>query len=115
MFTVAWPAILLASMALPPTSWRMVMLARRKECRPKPTALYPAAFAGCQGYQIFLHIGSGLDEPRLPRRVWFWARPRRRVATLVVVGAVGATWANVALPAGFVGNRRRGGPPASFT
>src|SRR5438552_1904 len=36
MLTVAWPAILLASIALPPCSCRMVMLARRNECGPKP-------------------------------------------------------------------------------
>jgi hypothetical protein len=28
--------------------------------------------------------------------VWLWARPRRRVATLVAVGAADATWANLA-------------------
>ena len=50
---------------------------------------------------LFSHIGSGLDEPRLPRRVWFWARPRRRVATLGEVGAGGATWANVTRRAAF--------------
>jgi hypothetical protein len=35
--------------------------------------------------------------------VWLWVRPRYRVAALVVVGAVGATWANGArLVAAFV-------------
>lgn len=34
--TSLWPAILLASIALPPTSCRHVMFARRKECGPRP-------------------------------------------------------------------------------
>src|SRR5678815_2582064 len=45
MLTFAWPAILLASMALPPTSCRHVMLARRKECSPKPEKSHSASTA----------------------------------------------------------------------
>ena len=33
---LAWPAIWLASMLLPPTSCRQVMLARRSVCSPRP-------------------------------------------------------------------------------
>src|ERR1035441_1467966 len=40
---------------------------------------------------IFPHIGSGLGEPRPHGTVWLWARPSHRVATLVAVGAAGAT------------------------
>jgi hypothetical protein len=44
--------------------------------------------------------------------VWLWARPRHRVATLVVVGAAGAAWANGALlVATFVRPRRNAEVP----
>src|SRR5260370_24672253 len=45
MLTFAWPAILLASMALPPTSCRQVILARRNECSPKPGKSHSASTA----------------------------------------------------------------------
>src|ERR1017187_1279149 len=41
--------------------------------------------------QLIPHIGSGLGEPRPHGTVWLWARPSHRVATLVAVGAAGAT------------------------
>jgi len=45
MSTSLWPAILLASIALPPTSCRHVMLARRKECGPRPGKSQLTSFA----------------------------------------------------------------------
>ena len=45
IFVLAWPAILLASMLLPPTSCRHVILARRRECGPKPGKSQPSAVA----------------------------------------------------------------------
>ena len=46
IFVLAWPAILLASMLLPPTSCRHVMVARRRrECGPKPGKSQPSAVA----------------------------------------------------------------------
>ena len=45
MSTSLWPAILLASIALPPTSCRQVMLARRRESGPKPWKSQPSAAA----------------------------------------------------------------------
>jgi len=43
--TVLWPAIFDASMLDPPTSCRQVMLARRKECGPRPGKSQPSATA----------------------------------------------------------------------
>src|ERR1019366_4588299 len=43
MRTVLWPAILDASMLDPPTSCRHVILARRKECGPRPGKSQPSA------------------------------------------------------------------------
>src|ERR1017187_10256838 len=60
IFVLAWPAILLASMLLPPTSCRHVMLARRREWGPKPRKSQPSAvaalFSACRTPES--HIGS---------------------------------------------------------
>ena len=55
MAVLAWPAILLVSMLLPPTSCRHVMLARRRECGPKPGKSRPRSSLGAP---------SALDRPR---------------------------------------------------
>jgi len=44
----------------------------------------------------YSHISVAVARAAPPLGVfWLWARPRYRVATLVAVGAAGATWANV--------------------
>ena len=40
---LAWPAIWLASMLLPPTSCRHVMFARRSVCNPSPAKSHPSS------------------------------------------------------------------------
>jgi hypothetical protein len=72
----AWPAIFEASIALPPTSCRQVMLARPKECGPKP---------GKQSLHLFVwlrawgHIGfRKRAEPPVPDRRKNGKNSRRR-------------------------------------
>src|ERR1035437_1243916 len=45
ILVLAWPAILLVSMLLPPTSCRQGILARRRECGPKPGKSQPSVAA----------------------------------------------------------------------
>jgi hypothetical protein len=49
ILVLAWPAILEASMAEPPTSCRQVMLARRKESGPKPGKSQPSSAVAFSG------------------------------------------------------------------
>src|SRR5688572_15279326 len=59
MLTLPWPAILLASMELAPTSCRQVMFARRSECKPKPGKSHPV---------VLVEILRALRTPESPHR-----------------------------------------------
>ena len=103
ILTVAWPAILLASIALAlPTPWRHVMLAGRKECRPIPGKSRPGSFLSL-GFALPAraanfrapgtpesHIGllpSPLCRPDA-RRACRFARRSRRCGSLISVFAI---------------------------
>lgn len=73
MRTVLWPAILDASMLDPPTSCRHVILARRKECGPRPGKSQPSAaaafFRDCRTPES--HNESPLpSRPREDHGIW---------------------------------------------